>query len=110
MASAVFDGQPMDEAMVKWCKRVTAGDVTTVLAGPQTMLKARFTLDERQRPGRIDYVNLHGSNKGRTQAGIFAIDRGVLKICMAAPGQPRPAEFASRTGDGRSFTTWRASK
>ena len=107
MVSAVFSGAPMSDDMVKWCTRITRGDTTMVLAGPQTMLKATFTLDASIEPHGIDYVNLEGSNKGKGQAGIFALRNGVLSICMAAPGKPRPGNFGSKPRDGRSFTTWR---
>jgi uncharacterized protein (TIGR03067 family) len=104
MVSAVFNGAAMEDSMVKWCKRVTTGNVTTVLAGPQTMLKASFTLQE---PNLIDYVNLAGAAKGKAQAGIYQLSGDVLKICMSAPGDPRPTDFASARGDRRSYTVWR---
>lgn len=107
MISAVFDGKPAAENMVAWCKRITQGDVTIVTAGPQTMVKARFKLNTATRPGTIDYVNLEGPHKGKPHAGIYDLSHGILRICMAAPGQPRPDVFVSKTGDGRSFTTWR---
>jgi uncharacterized protein (TIGR03067 family) len=110
MISAVFNGQPLDPNMVKFCKRITRGNVTTVLAGPQTMLKARFTLDNSKHPNAINYVNLHGANKGKSQLGIFEHSGSELKICMSAPGQPRPADFSSKPGDGRNYTSWRLDK
>jgi uncharacterized protein (TIGR03067 family) len=110
MIEGVFNGVPMEQSMVTWCQRVTRGDVTTVLAGPQTMLKARFQIEASTAPAAIDYENLAGSNKGKAQAGIWALDGGTLRVCMAAPGKPRPKDFASSKGDGRSLTTWRLSK
>jgi uncharacterized protein (TIGR03067 family) len=107
MISGVFDGKPLAENMVAWCKRITRGDVTTVMAGPQTMLKARFTLNASAHPGAIDYMNLDGTHKGKPQAGIYDLSYGILRICVSAPGQPRPDVFVSKPGDGRSFTTWR---
>jgi uncharacterized protein (TIGR03067 family) len=107
MIAAVFNGAAMSQDMVKWCQRITRGDVTSVVAGPQVMLKARFTLDNAKKPPAIDYVNLAGTNKGQSQAGIFELSGDTLSICMAAPGQPRPAGFSSKAGDGRSYTTWR---
>jgi uncharacterized protein (TIGR03067 family) len=109
MASGVFSGKPLAADMVRWCSRTTRGSLTTVMAGPQTMLKATFTLDTTKRPHAIDYVNLAGATKGKSQAGIVEIAGGALRICMAAPGQPRPKEFASRAGDGSSLTTWKRS-
>ena len=110
MVSAVLDGAVMNQAMVKWCRRITRGNVTRVIAGPQVFVNARFTLDNSKKPHAIDYVNLEGASKGESQAGIFELIGDSLKICMSAPGQPRPADFSSKPGDGRSYTTWRLVK
>jgi uncharacterized protein (TIGR03067 family) len=107
MVSAVIDGKPLAPDMVKWCKRVTQGNVTQILAGPQSMLDAEFTLDASQTPAHIDYVNRSGKNKGKAQAGIYELAGDTLRICTAAAGGTRPAEFASMKGDGRSYTVWR---
>ena len=110
MVSAVFNGAAMNQSMVKWCQRITRGNVTRVIAGPQVFVNASFTLDNSKKPHVIDYVNLEGASKGESQAGIFELIGDSLEICMAAPGQPRPADFSSKTGDGRSYTTWQLVK
>ena len=106
MVSATFDGKPLADDMVKWCTRTTRGDSTVVMAGPQTMVNARFSLDPSKKPGAIDYVNLHGGDKGKTQLGIYELTDDRLTICMSPPGKPRPAAFESSRGDGRSLTAW----
>jgi uncharacterized protein (TIGR03067 family) len=107
MVSAVLNGAAMNQAMVKWCQRITRGNVTRVVAGPQVLVNASFTLDHSKKPHVIDYLNLEGASKGKSQAGIFELIGDSLKICMSAPGHPRPADFSSKPGDGRSYTTWR---
>jgi uncharacterized protein (TIGR03067 family) len=107
MVAAVIDGKPLAPDMVKWCKRVTHGNVTMVLAGPQSMLDATFTLDPSHSPPHIDYVNRSGKNKGKAQAGIYEIEGNTLRICVAPPGGARPKDFTSKKGDGRSYTEWR---
>lgn len=107
MVSGVFNGAAMAADMVKWCTRVTQGDVTTVLAGPNVMLEATFTLDLSSTPWSIDYVNLRGADKGKAQHGIAELLADTLRVCMSPPGRPRPDAFESRKGDQRSFTTWR---
>lgn len=109
MVAAVMDGKPLAPDMVKWCRRVTRGNVTMVLAGPQSMIDATFTLDASQSPKHIDYVNRSGKNKGKAQAGIYEIDGNTLRICVAPPGGARPKDFTSKKGDGRSYTEWRLS-
>jgi len=110
MTSAVLNGVPMDPNLVKWCKRITRGNVTKVVAGPQVFLNATYSLDHSTNPGLIDYVNLEGASKGKHQAGIFTLRDDELKTCMSAPGQPRPNDFSSHPGDNRSYTVWRRVK
>jgi hypothetical protein len=46
----------------------------------------------------------------KPQAGIFELKGDSLRICMSEPGKARPGEFASKAGDGRSFTSWRLAR
>ncbi|HEY5073629.1 MAG TPA: TIGR03067 domain-containing protein, partial [Pyrinomonadaceae bacterium] len=107
MISAILNGVAMNQAMVKWCQRITRGNVSRVVAGPQVFVNVSFTLDNSKKPHVIDYLNLEGASEGESQAGIFELIGDSLKICMSAPGHPRPADFSSKPGDGRSYTTWR---
>ena len=107
MIEAIINGARLDEASVQWVRRVNRANVTTVSAGPQTMLKAEFTYDPSQSPGAIDYLNLAGSNKGKRQQGIYSLKNGLLSISMAAPGAARPEDFQTAKGDGRTYTVWK---
>ena len=100
----------MSADMVRWAKRVTRGDITTVTAGAQVMLQARFNLDPSANPGWVDYLNLAGPHARKAQEGIFERHGNLLKICMSPPRKPRPSEFTSTSGDGRALTTWRLEK
>src|SRR4051812_29627697 len=35
--------------------------------------------------------------------GIYSLDGDVLCYCVAPPGRPRPAEFATKKGDGHTL-------
>jgi uncharacterized protein (TIGR03067 family) len=108
MVSAVLNGAPLAPEMVKYCTRITRGGVTKLIAGGNTMLDASFTLDVER--GYIDYVNRSGKLNGKSQAGIYALTGDTLRICTAAPGKPRPTDFTSVKGDGRSLTEWQRAK
>ena len=107
MISGVMNGAAMDDATVKWVKRITRGNQTSVVAGPQTMLKVEFTFDPSASPQTLDYLNLHGAAKGKRQEGIYRFEGDILTVCTSAPGGSRPSEFTSVAGDGRSFTVWK---
>ncbi|MBZ5727708.1 MAG: TIGR03067 domain-containing protein [Acidobacteriia bacterium] len=105
MVSGVMDGKPMEQSAVQWVKRVTRGNETTVLAGPQVMLQVEFTTDPSQSPKAIDYRNLAGANKGKVQFGIYEYAGDVLRFNVAAPGAARPADFQG--GPGYTLTEWK---
>ena len=107
LVSAVMDGKPMDDSMVKWVTRVTRGNQTTVYAGPQVMLKVEFTVDASTTPKAIDYVGLAGPNQGKVQHGIYEFEGDLLKMCVAAPGTARSTTFESMPGDGSTLTVWK---
>ena len=103
MVAGVFNGVALKDDMVSWCRRITRGDVTRVIAGPQILVEARFTVDTSQLPHLIEYANLAGTLKGKKQAGIFERRGDLLEVCMAAPGKARPTEFSStRATTGRT--------
>ncbi len=104
MVSHVNDGTPLDDSFVKFCRRVTIGDKTTVFAAERVMMSARFTHDPSASPKRIDY--LKGTTAKPAQYGIYDLDGDRLRICMAAPGRPRPTDFSTAAGDKKLLTVW----
>lgn len=106
MVSGFMDGHPMDRSMVKYGKRITRGNQTTVQFGPQVFLKAAFTLDPTKSPHEIDYVHTQGMHTGKTQLGIYECNGKTLKVSSSTPGQPRPMDFAPKAGDGNTISEW----
>jgi hypothetical protein len=58
----------------------------------------------------VDYYNTDGMDKGAIQHGIFKWIGEEACFCMAAPGKPRPGDFTSAPGSGRTLSQWRAKK
>ena len=106
MVSGILNGKALDEDSVKWVKRITEGNVTTVVAGPQTMLKAEFQLSAAGSKKTIDYVHLAGANKGKKQSGIYELKGKALRIFMAAPGARPPADIPAKAVKGETLTAW----
>ena len=100
--SLVRDGQALDKGMLKYGRRTATANEVAVKFGPQVVLKARYAVDRSRTPMTMDYVLADG----RLQHGIWALEGKRLTTCFGAPGQPRPGEFASTTGDGRTLTVW----
>jgi uncharacterized protein (TIGR03067 family) len=74
MVSGVMNGQAMDKSSMQWVRRITTGNEIAVCAGPQTLMKMTFTIDPSTSPKAIDYVNTAGSNKGKSQLGIYQFE------------------------------------
>jgi uncharacterized protein (TIGR03067 family) len=88
--------------MLKYGKRIATANEVTVKFGPQVILKARYAVDRTRTPMTMDYLLADG----KTQHGIWALEGKLLTTCFGAPGQPRPTEFASIPGDGRTLAVW----
>ena len=107
MISGTADGQPMPEAMLRGARRVCKDDVTTVMVGGELFMKARFILNPSKNPKTIDYQVIDGPTKGKTQLGIYQIDRDRVKFCFGGVGAERPQEFSTKPGDGRTSSVWK---
>ncbi len=57
-----------------------------------------YKLDPSKSPKTITMTVMQGDWKGKTALGIYRIEGDTLRICYALPGQPAPAEFATRPG------------
>lgn len=103
----VLDGKAMPKMMLASGQRTIAGDELRVTFGGQVMVHARLVVDAGQQPMHVEYVHLAGAAAGRTSLGIMAWDGDVSRVCMAAPGAPRPEDFSSAPGSGRTLSGWR---
>jgi uncharacterized protein (TIGR03067 family) len=110
MVSGSADGQEMPEEIRKQLKRVCKGDEATTTMGDRVILKAKISVDPSQKPKTINYQMTDGLTKGKTQLGIYELDGDTFKSCFSAPGDPRPTDFTSKPGDGRTLTVWKKEK
>jgi uncharacterized protein (TIGR03067 family) len=100
--SLVRDGQVLPQSMLNYGKRIATAEEVTVKFGPQVVVRAGYAVDRSPTPMTMDYFLADG----KTQHGIWALEGKRLTTCFGAPGQPRPTEFASTPGDGRTLTVW----
>lgn len=106
MVSGSANGEPMPPEIGRTMKRVFTGDSVTVTMGTRLFMSAIVTLYPTAHPKAIDYKMTGGPTVGSTQLGIYSIKGDTLRFCFSSPGQPRPADFTSKAGDGRTVSVW----
>jgi uncharacterized protein (TIGR03067 family) len=58
-------------------------------------------IDGKANPKTIDISHTYGSSRGKTQLGIFKLDKDKLEVAWAEPGATkRPTKFTSKPGVG----------
>jgi uncharacterized protein (TIGR03067 family) len=110
MISGARDGQAFPDDFMKGTKRIAKGNETTVIIGGQLLMKAKFTLEPSTKPRHIDYEVTDSANKGKNMFGIYEVNGEQVKFCFSTPGGERPTEFATKPGDGRTFSVWKKEK
>lgn len=100
--AAVHDGKPLVGAALD-SKVTIEGNKYSVTGGAEAGSSGTIELNESASPKSID-LTMEG---GGTSAGIYEVRAGNrYRLCIAAPGAPRPEKFASRPGSGQRLEEW----
>ena len=87
-----------------------------IVKGDEILLgdrKVKFKLDPGKSPRAIDLIPQDGPDKGKTIYGIYALNKGQLKICAPNFGgdlNKRPTDFKTTSGDGLGLLTLERAK
>jgi uncharacterized protein (TIGR03067 family) len=103
----VRDGMSLPAMMLKGGARSMAGHTVQVSFAGQIMVNALMRLAEGTDPIHVEYQDRSAGGAGAVQLGILRWDGDDAVFCMAAPGQPRPEDFTSEPGSGRTLSQWR---
>jgi uncharacterized protein (TIGR03067 family) len=91
-------GEKLPAGDIETLKLIIEGDKITANAGGEKK-EATFKLDPTQKPKAIDLMPQDGAEKGKTITAIYSLEGDTLKLCLEDAGdQPRPTEFATKTG------------
>jgi uncharacterized protein (TIGR03067 family) len=102
----IRDGITMPAEWLSFGLRTATGNEVKVVFGGQVMVHANVRIDEGVTPMAVDYLNLSGA-RGKVSLGIMDWVGDDARFLMAAPGQPRPADFPAAPGKGQTFSRWR---
>jgi uncharacterized protein (TIGR03067 family) len=102
-------GEKAPENVLKAMSIKIAGNKLSVFEKDKVVAELSFKLDPAKKPKAVDFTHLVGDDKGKTEAGIYALDGDQVTFCANSAGKPRPAEFVSKKGsDAGLFVLQRA--
>ena len=110
LVKSVIDGKPVSEAEVAQTVLITDHDEFRFPADARvgTAPLGKFTIDPTKSPKQVDSTALSGPDKGKVTKGIYEIvDADNKRACWGKPGGPRPTDFTSAPGSGRTLQYWR---
>ncbi len=110
LVKSIVDGKPVPEAEVKQTVLITDHDEFRFPADARvgTAPLGKFTIDPTVRPKHVDSTALSGPDKGKITRGIYeVIDANKKRACWGKAGGPRPTDFTSTPGSGRTLQYWR---
>jgi uncharacterized protein (TIGR03067 family) len=82
----------------------------SVRRGDKVIGEATVKLGPTKRPRTIDVSFIKGKHKGQTLLGIYEIESDAFRVCLARPGDGRPAAFSARAGSGRVLVVYQREK
>jgi uncharacterized protein (TIGR03067 family) len=110
LVESTVDGKSVPEAELRKTVLITDHDTFRFPAdaGVGTAPQGKFTIDPTKNPKQVDSTALAGPNKGEITHGIYEIiDENNKRACWGRPGGPRPTDFTSTPGSGRTVQYWR---
>ena len=110
LVRSIVDGTPVPETEVAQTVLITDHDEFRFPADARvgTAPLGKFTIDPTTKPKQVDSTALSGPGKGEVTKGIYEIiDANNKRACWGKPGGPRPTDFTSAPGSGRTLQYWR---
>ena len=82
----------------------------SVRRGDKILGEGTIKLDPTKKPKAIDITFTAGERKGQMVLGIYEIEGDTFRVCVARPGDERPAEFSAKAGSGRTLVAYQREK
>jgi uncharacterized protein (TIGR03067 family) len=105
------DGKKTSEEEIKDFIGTSDGSGTfTVRRGGKLFAEATVKLDPAANPKTVDVTFTEGERKGKTVLGIYEMEADAFRVCVALPGDDRPAAFCAASGSGHTVVVYRREK
>jgi uncharacterized protein (TIGR03067 family) len=111
LSSKEEDGKKFSEEEIKEVIGTSDGlGKFSVRRGDKLVGEGSIKLDPAKKPKTIDVTYTEGERKGKTALGIYEIESDTFRVCVARPGDERPAEFSAKAGSGRTLIVYKRAK
>jgi len=110
LVSAERDGKKTPQEEATKLKLSINGNKFTLRKDSEVVSEGSMTLNPNKKPKQLDETITTGPNKGKTYLAIYEIDGEHHKVCFAAAGKERPAEFLATPGSGQLVQVWKRDK
>src|SRR5262249_29058416 len=100
IVSFAIDGKKTytDDELKKFLVKIDGDGKITVDLDGKTIVESTSTIDPTKTPKTLDQTfTKGGGGAGKTALWIYELKDDTLKVCAAAPGDPRPTEFKGNT-------------
>jgi uncharacterized protein (TIGR03067 family) len=101
------DGKTFSEEEIKdVIGTIDGSGKVSVRRGDKLLNEGTVKLDPTRSPRTIDVTFTDGERKGQMVLGIYEIEGDALRVCVARPGDERPAEFSAKAGSGHILVVY----
>ena len=111
MISKEVDGKKFSEEEIKDVIATFDGSgKCSVRRGDKVIGEGTVKFDPTKKPKTVDVTFTEGEHKGKTVLGIYEIEGDAFRVCVARPGDERPAELSAKAGSGRTLVAYQREK
>ena len=101
------DGKTFSEEEIKdVIGTIDGSGKVSVRRGDKLLNEGTVKLDPTKEPKAIDVTFTGGERKGKKVLGIYEIEDDTFRVCVARPGDERPAEFSAKAGSGHILVVY----
>jgi uncharacterized protein (TIGR03067 family) len=111
LSSKEEDGKKFSEEEIKdVIATIDGSGKVSVRRGDKVINEGTVKLDPTKKPKTVGVTFTEGERKGQAAPGIYEIEGDTFRVCVARPGDERPAEFSAKAGSGRTLVVYKREK
>ena len=111
LRSREVDGKTFGEEEIKdVIGTIDGSGKVSVRRGDKVINEGTVKLNPTKKPKTIDVTFTGGERKGQAVLGIYEIEGDTFRVCVARPGDERPADFSARAGSGCTLVVYQREK